>query len=259
MSKYLGGGGGGGGVSRVDHSGSDNKIRCCLGGCPVFHEANELYPGAIQQREYGQLALQFINAVMERRRQAALHINFTQQPREAPRDAMHRQIAKLFLNPISARQPTRLGIKPRKHKAVEPVDPEPSERAHSKCPRCDSAVSMGATHKEHATRNDLKTPDEHDRPHDEDTPGFTWDPTPPAQAAFPLTNLIRGAINYVYVNGQQVLSVFAMPKLHALGPTERTGPCHHNIWYYAPGSRLWKPEWFPTSRMNSRTNWSVYV
>jgi hypothetical protein len=38
-----------------------------------------------------------------------------------------------------------------------------------------------------------------------------------------------------------VSSAFAVPKLHALGPAERTGPCHHDVWYYAPGPRLWKP------------------
>jgi hypothetical protein len=130
---------------------------------------------------------------------------------------------------------------PRKRKAVEPVDPEPSERTRSKRPRRDSAASEGATRKEHNSRNELETPDEHNMPHGEDAPDFTRDPTPPAQAAFPVTNLIRGAINCTYVNGQQVSSAFAVLKLHALGPAERTGPCHHDIWYYTPGPRLWKP------------------
>jgi hypothetical protein len=82
----------------------------------MFHEANELYPGAIQQDLFDWKArIRSVStpvyvlvpntnplhsdAVMERRRQAegggaensstvVLHIDFTRQPREAPRDAM---------------------------------------------------------------------------------------------------------------------------------------------------------------------------
>jgi hypothetical protein len=131
--------------------------------------------------------------------------------------------------------------RPRKRKAAEPVDPEPSDRAHLKRPRRDFAASRSEQGDEDDTRNEHETPETPEMPHGEDAPEFEQNPTPPAPAAFPVTNLIRGAINCVYVNGQQVSSAFAVPKLHALGPAERTGPCHHDVWYYAPGSRLWKP------------------
>lgn len=107
------------------------------GGSPVFHEANELYPGAIQQDLFDWKArIRSVsapslytdlpntnplhsNAVMERRRQAegggaedsstvALHIDFSRIPREAPRDAMRRQIAKLFLNLICKLPPNNI-------------------------------------------------------------------------------------------------------------------------------------------------------
>ncbi|KAJ7337632.1 hypothetical protein DFH08DRAFT_1014903 [Mycena albidolilacea] len=361
------------------------------GGSPVFHEANELYPGAIQQDLFDWKA-RIRNAVMERRRQAegggaedsstvALHIDFARIPREAPRDAMRRQIAKLFLNliyvillergeeratlettfkrgfpwkwsPAAVKHQLRIenwpttlkatfpgpgfdlshikdgdapadasrnkamremhgqlksvylgtedasgattivswsdeemGLddprdvpivtcadgttlltaasatslirelakrreastkttktkQPRKRKAAEPVDPEPSDRAHPKRPRRDPAAPRSEQGDKDDTRNEHETPDTPDMPHGEDAPEFEQNPTPPAQAAFPVTNLIRGAINCTYVNGQQVSSAFAVPKLHALGPAERTGPCHHDVWYYAPGPRLWKP------------------
>ncbi|KAJ7753691.1 hypothetical protein B0H14DRAFT_2635571 [Mycena olivaceomarginata] len=67
----------------------------------------------------------------------------------------------------------------------------------------------------------IRTPD---MPHGEDAPEFEQNPTPPAPAAFPVTNLIRGAINCVYINGQQVSSAFAVPKL----VTARSGPCRED-------------------------------
>ncbi|KAJ7816296.1 hypothetical protein B0H14DRAFT_2845027, partial [Mycena olivaceomarginata] len=73
------------------------------GGSPVFHEANELYPRAIQQDLFDWKA-RIRNAAegggAENSSTVALHIDFTRQLREAPRDAMRRQIAKLFLNLI---------------------------------------------------------------------------------------------------------------------------------------------------------------